>query len=493
MFGGQGSGSSRLGDTWEWDGSNWAQRSPPTDPSSRFNHAMAYDAVRQGVLLFGGAVSFNRLSDTWEWDGSKWTQRSSAGAGGDSGLPVWPAMTYDLARQRGVLFDGSSNQTWEWNGVAWTQRSPATSPGLRQDHAMAYDVVRQRTVLFGGRASSTLLADTWEWDGSNWILRAPATSPSARRGPALAYDASRQRVVLFGGYTDSGWPDLSDTWEWDGSNWTRLNPARSPRGRSDHALACDVGRQRVVLFGGYSHDPMQPGPNDDTWEWDGSNWTQRWPASSPSRRSNHAMAYDAARQRVVLFGGDTGSSYLADTREFDGSNWSQPSPPSNPGGRSDHAMAYDVARQRVVLVSGGWNADTWLYGPLTQATTQAFGTACAGSSGLPILTSNLPYLGNPGFTMDLLSARPASACLFGLTTATQTLPLGPCTLYLADPIILLPSVTNQAGFAAAPRLVVPLEVTLRGLPLYAQAFVADPQGPVLRLAFSPGLRLVVGD
>jgi hypothetical protein len=32
-----------------------------------------------------------------------------------------------------------------------------------------------------------------------------------------------------------------------------------------------------------------------------------------------------------------------------------------------------------------------------------------------------------------------------------------------------------------------------GSSLYAQAFVADPQGPVLGLAFSAGRKLVLGD
>jgi hypothetical protein len=39
----------------------------------------------------------------------------------------------------------------------------------------------------------------------------------------LAYDRRRDRVVLFGGRR--GWPnDLNDTWEWDGSRWTEILP-----------------------------------------------------------------------------------------------------------------------------------------------------------------------------------------------------------------------------------------------------------------------------
>jgi hypothetical protein len=43
---------------------------------------------------------------------------------------------------------------------------------------MAYDVERGVTVLFGGdpeEADGRLLGDTWEWDGSRWTRRATFT------------------------------------------------------------------------------------------------------------------------------------------------------------------------------------------------------------------------------------------------------------------------------------------------------------------------------
>ena len=63
----------------------------------------------------------------------------------------------------------------------------------------------------------------------------------------MAYDAARQRVVLFGGF---GGGHLGDTWEWNGTNWTQLTPSTSPTARNAHAMAYDAARQRVVLLGG---------------------------------------------------------------------------------------------------------------------------------------------------------------------------------------------------------------------------------------------------
>src|SRR5205823_1183060 len=90
-----------------------------------------------------------------------------------------------------------------------------------------------------------------------------------------------------------------ETWEWNGTAWTqRAVSGPSPRGH--HAMAYDIGRGVTVLFGG--SDGTSSG---ETWEWNGSAWTQR-AAPGPSARYGHAMVHDAARRVMVLFGGDSG-------------------------------------------------------------------------------------------------------------------------------------------------------------------------------------------
>jgi len=206
------------------------------------------------------------------------------------------------------------------------------------------------------------------------------------------------------------------------------------------------------------------------------------------------MVYDAARQRVVLFGGEDNLAVFADTWEWDGTNWIQRSPATSPPTSRGSAMAYDLARQRIVKFGGtSWNTVTWLYGPLTPAKAQVLGTACPGSRGRPILTSSDPYLGNPAFSLELLSARANAPCVFGLSTGTQSLPVGPCTFYLKAPVVPLFASTNGAGFAESPKLALPADGALRGVTLYAQAIVVDPQGAAYGLAFTAGRKLVLGD
>jgi hypothetical protein len=227
---------------------------------------------------------------------------------------------------------------------------------------MIHDLARRRVVLFGGNSSTaTSVAhdETWEWNGAAWTRGTPATSPPRRFRHAMAYDVLQQRTVLFGGTAGVFVGPMADTWAWDGSNWIQHTPATSPPARSGHALSYDILRRRVVLFGGEG-----PDQRDAVWEWDGTNWSMITPATSPPARRHHAMTWDVSRQCTVLFGGfDFGGAHLADTWEWDGTNWSQRLPVTSPPPRRYPALAYDFQSRRIVLVGGeGVNTiltDTW--------------------------------------------------------------------------------------------------------------------------------------
>jgi Galactose oxidase, central domain len=85
------------------------------------------------------------------------------------------------------------------------------------------------------------------------------------------------------------------------ANWTQQFPKNSPSARTT-AIAYDSGHNQIVLFGGFDTTGRAL---SDTWLWDGSNWTQQGFVTGPSPRGLHAMAYDSAHGQVVLFGGAT--------------------------------------------------------------------------------------------------------------------------------------------------------------------------------------------
>ena len=67
----------------------------------------------------------------------------------------------------------------------------------------------------------------------NWAQKSPQTSPPARQNTALAFDSAHGQVVLFGGQPYSaGVFQTNDTWVWDGTNWTQKSPQNSPPARS---------------------------------------------------------------------------------------------------------------------------------------------------------------------------------------------------------------------------------------------------------------------
>ncbi len=117
----------------------------------------------------------------------------------------------------------------------------------------------------------------------------------------MAFDSARGKTVLFGGSATSG--VLSDTWEWNGTAWTERFPATTPSARAAHAMAFDSARGATVLFGGAESTGAGL---SDTWEWDGTTWTNTLPATIPFENSglySHSVAYDSTRGRTVLYGG----------------------------------------------------------------------------------------------------------------------------------------------------------------------------------------------
>ncbi len=270
------------------------------------------------------------------------------------------SLAFDSARHRVVFYAGAGG-TFEWDGIAWIQASPSVPyPPQFEGFAMAYDSARSRTVLFGGKdIGFNFPTSTWEWDGVIWHQVASA-GPTGRYGATTAFDSSRGVVVLFGGGTSLGFN--GETWEWDGVAWAQ-RASTGPLARVDHAMAFDSVRGRTVLFGGTT----VAGGANDTWEWDGTQWTLATPTGM-ARRYSHAMAFDSTRGRTVLFGGIVDGVRMNDTWTWNGTSWEQesPSPLSLPAVRSAHALAYDSARDRLVLFGGtsgaqGYPVDTWEY------------------------------------------------------------------------------------------------------------------------------------
>lgn len=429
LFGGE-NGQNQLADTWEWDGARWHQVPTPVSPSARQNPLMAYDPSRQRVVLYGGIAGrftpggrITPLNDTWEWDGRCWTERWPV-------LPPTPVWRTDFLAYRPdtrsmmlVLSNNSTpydprgrmSEVWEFDGTSWWQRdiriesavdqnvvpvrvlAPDREPRPRDDPAIAVHPRTGHVLLMSGRTtelSAPNMADLWRWDWRSWQRLSLGPPPAQRYAHTLVFD-DNDRAIAFGGAGRGQDGYFSDTWEWDGSRWAQVAPGDAPPPRGDHTMVFDAARGNFVMFGGYR---IPDGALGDTWvlaresaapaaavaavpaaptdascpvpappPTPNTTWVRAaTAAASPPARAAHAMVYDAARQRVVLFGGQWDSTF-GDTWEWDGTRWRQIRPVTSPPPRSLHGMAYDAARRRVVLFGGtgsygaGQLRDTWEY------------------------------------------------------------------------------------------------------------------------------------
>jgi hypothetical protein len=376
LFGGYNSGF--LADTWTWNGSTWSQSSSATSPPARDYATLAYDAGTSQLVLFGGYGGSGALADVWTWNGITWTEASTGVSPPTLAYAstAYDTATGQFVLFGGESPSGALADTWTYTSLGWTQQNPTTSPPPRWGASMAFDALTGQLVLFGGENGSTDLADTWTWNGSTWTKASPATSPPTLAEASMAYDGATQQLVLFGGsynYLQKEYNDQAQTWTWNGSTWTELLPATSPGARQDAQLAYDPTTEQLLLFGGNIEasgdllgDPVSTG---DTWNWNGTTWTKLSPVTNPLPRGGGALTFDTATGQMVLFGGGqiqdqrylngigSTTTILADTWTWDGANWTAQSPTTTPTDNGADTAAYDPGLAQIVLVGSG----TWAY------------------------------------------------------------------------------------------------------------------------------------
>ncbi|MBX3465147.1 MAG: hypothetical protein KF830_18415 [Planctomycetes bacterium] len=372
---------------------NWNATLGRFVPPSRINLATVYDRARRTVVSFGGqelsgsGVLGSHSDRLYEVPPGgvffmPWVERWRIGGVGNPApqARIYTEMAFDAGLGRSILFGGWSGggvlgDTWSFDGTAWTNHG-ATSAPARLQPAMCYAPLVGGTAMFGGGGGfgGPYYSDLRVWNGTDWLQTlTTGTTPAARYGHDMVYDSHRNRIVLFGGYGAGG--AIGTTHELRQGTfllqWLQAPTTGAPPARNSHRMAYDARRQRTVMFGGSDAAGIFLG---DTWEYDGATatWTQVFPAQSPPRRWNHVMEYDPARGVVVLSGGygnplcgNYCASHLNDVWEFDGVTWTQRQTDTTaPSGREGAGFAYDSARQRFVLQGGGagtYPTETWLY------------------------------------------------------------------------------------------------------------------------------------
>ncbi len=333
--GGQAADEHLLGDTWTYAHDCWTlHRTPGPDP--RHGHAMAYDAARDTVVLYGGRNESDAFDDTWEWDGNHWSLVSLTGPGplddpalvyrpdleavmlvSAAGAWTWDGATwspfagsapfgpgqilaaFDATSDSIITFHATSGTTWRLDQQTWQQIS-AVGPAPRAGAGMAADTERSVIVLHGGNDNGTVFTDTWEWDRHLWRQRS-AAGP-ARSGAAMVVDASGTCRLVGGGRVVQG-PTVADLTirqhTWNGRTW--MSPDTLPSRRAEPAITWDSRNHQVVLYGGLAEYP-DPDDSDTTWLRSGDAWGVAAGLGN-GIVTGHTLVHDPLRDVVVLLGG----------------------------------------------------------------------------------------------------------------------------------------------------------------------------------------------
>jgi hypothetical protein len=239
----------------------------------------------------------------------------------------------------------------------------AAHPSPRVYSRMAYDEQAGVGVLFGGRevidtATGLMHAsdETWFWVGNRWMQQFPENHPEARSSHGMTYDSTRGRIVLFGGRKESTelrglQSHLDDTWVFQNGNWQKIETPHAPSPREFVSLAYDRARDRVILYGGYHLDAEEElVALHDTWEFDGNDWMRV--GTEDLEVSNAILLYDIARNRTIMLAVEDDLDPVMFGWNHEEEKWDSITPTDIPPCVSEGGMAFQNHNGRIAFAGG---------------------------------------------------------------------------------------------------------------------------------------------
>ena len=179
------------------------------------------------------------------------------------------------------------------------------------------------------------------------------TAPSGRVDGTIAYDPASRQVYLFGGQASDFQNDLW-VYSMEQKRWSQVSVSGTlPPARWGHTLLWDAKRNQLVMFGGQSRSLFS-----DVWAFDVArgSWSQlARDDAGPSRRYSHSAILEPGRDRMVISHGFTNSGRFEDTWAFDLANngWRNLTPSgTKPLRRCLHHAVYDAERSQMLLFGG---------------------------------------------------------------------------------------------------------------------------------------------
>lgn len=135
-------------------------------------------------------------------------------------------------------------------------------------------------------------------------------APPARMGAAVGFDVITRTLLMFGGAPATGTnlstghpaQRLDETWSWDGLQWKQLHPKTSPPALYGARMVIDPNTKQLLLVSGAGDSSGNALAQEGMWAWDGDTWKRV--ADNPVQVPFPAAGYDPVRSQLVLSGFD---------------------------------------------------------------------------------------------------------------------------------------------------------------------------------------------
>jgi hypothetical protein len=136
----------------------------------------------------------------------------------------------------------------------------------------------------------------------------------------LGYDGATRQVVMFGGGDPhdahgGNVPDLNDTWTWNGADWTQAHPTTVPPA-GEGCAGYNVATKQYLMI---STDAVG---SSSTWVWNGSDWSKSATAATPLGYAC-SMVYDPELNALVVDIGGMDQWSPAPLWQWNGTAWVQ--------------------------------------------------------------------------------------------------------------------------------------------------------------------------
>ncbi len=362
-----------------WTDRTPAGAGPTSQPIARERGAIAFDPARGFVVMYGGLKDtppFGTPTDDqlWSWDGSTWTVVPMSGAPPFAGNPTVyeHRMVFDAERGAPVVLGMNFGQSFEMAVAVATQAGAWSSfafnelPSSRAGAVWFVDPARKELVIAGAGGTEALSS----LSGAAGAFAKASAIPVSSLQPAFgavrlrqgaSFDPRSNTAIVVAGRTAAGTRE-QDTFGYDGNRWRRLDTGGGAGMPQSDDMAIAAPSLDALSFGGVVN---AVGLVNVVRRFSGTAWsTVTTSGTAPTPRAESAVAVEVGTTNLIVFGGNNGTTALAQTFRLTGTAWSSVGG-TQPPARYAHAMAVDAQRGGIIMYGGDDDAGVFQDNPAT--------------------------------------------------------------------------------------------------------------------------------